>query len=70
MNNHGRETEKSIDDNQKRYYFISTNFGWHTTPIQPFDKQAKRLSKRHVSIFNDIEALRISLADNPFQGDG
>ena len=35
-----------------------------------FDKQARRLYKRYVSIMFDIEALRLSLAENPFQGDG
>jgi len=43
------------------YYINTTNY---------FDKQAKKLSKKYVSIMTDIEALRMSLAGNPFQGDG
>jgi hypothetical protein len=43
---------------------------YHTNTTNHFDKQAKRLAKRYVSIIADVEALRSSLSENPFQGDG
>ena len=41
-----------------------------TNTTNQFDKQTKKLSKRYASIISDIEALRMSLSENPFQGDG
>lgn len=41
---------------------------YSTNTTTYFDKQAKRLFKRYSSVMNDIELLRTSLADDPFQG--
>lgn len=43
---------------------------YHTDTTNNFDKQARKLSKRYNSILADIELLRSSLSENPFQGDG
>jgi hypothetical protein len=43
---------------------------YNTKTTNHFDKQAKKLSGKYMSIIADIEALRMSLAENPFQGDG
>jgi mRNA-degrading endonuclease RelE of RelBE toxin-antitoxin system len=38
-------------------------------PTERFIKQAKKLSKKYVSIIDDLNDLRISLLENPNQGD-
>ena len=43
---------------------------YDTDTTTNFDKQAKKLSRKYTSIIADIESLRMSLAENPFQGDG
>jgi hypothetical protein len=43
---------------------------YYTNTTSHFDKQAKRLHKKYESVLTDIEALRMSLSENPFQGDG
>ena len=43
---------------------------YKTNTTNHFDRQAKKLSRKYTSIIADIEALRMSLAENPFQGDG
>jgi len=43
---------------------------YNTKTTNHFDKQALKLSKRYLSIMLDIEALRLSLVENPFQGNG
>jgi hypothetical protein len=43
---------------------------YNTNTTNNFDKQARKLAKRYISIMADIDALRLSLAQNPFQGDG
>jgi len=48
-------------------YYI-TIMAYNTKTTNHFDKQALRLSKRYLSIMLDIEALRLSLAENAFQG--
>ncbi len=50
--------------------FQLKGMAYHTNTTTGFDKQAKRLSKKYASIMTDIKALRASLAENPFQGDG
>ena len=42
---------------------------YYTNTTNHFDKQAKKLFKKYVSIMNDIAALRTYLSENPFQGD-
>ena len=37
-------------------------------PTRKFLRELKQLAKRYVSIGEDVEALGISLAENPFQG--
>ena len=41
---------------------------YRIVPTRKFLRELKQLAKRYVSIGEDVEALGISLAENPFQG--
>ena len=42
---------------------------YYTDTTNHFDKQAKKLSKKYASVMSDIDSLRLSLSENPLQGD-